>query len=330
MIGRRSFALGTIAAALMWSTRGIGAPAPGRVYRIGVLGPNPDASAAQWNEFVTEMARRGYSEGRNVVFEKRFGNDLPPGLWDQYARELVAMKVDVLYSAGGTHLALAAKKATKTIPIVFNSSADPVGLGIVASLSRPGGNITGSSISAFDVDPKNLQFLVEAIGKRNIRIAYIQPREGRSWPWFPKIAVAMTAAADQPGAKFEYVDVDSIAEIDLVLKRLVHEGIDAVMLESHSPFVPHLRRLASLLVDHRLPSIGDPRAGFLLEYQVNRLQIARKAAEYVDKILSGASPADLPVEQASTFELVINLKTARALGLQIPQSLLLRASEVIQ
>lgn len=330
MICRRSFALGTIAAALLWSTRGAGAPPPGRVYRIGVLDPNPDAFTVEWNEFVAELARRGYSEGRNLVFERRFGEELRPDLLSQYARELVALKVDLLYAAHGTQSALAAKNATKTIPIVFNSSGDPVGLGLVASLSRPGGNLTGSSISGTSIFTKRVQYLVEAIGRSNIRIVQLDLRGTRSLPWFSQSAAAMTAAAGQLGVKYEYVEVDSIAEIEVALKRLVREGVDAVSFEPFPVFLPHLKRIAGMLVDHRLPSIGDPRAGFFLYYEPDHLQLARKAAEYVDKILGGASPADLPVEQASTFRLVINGKTARAIGLQIPPSILQRADEVIQ
>ena len=330
MIFRRTFIVAPIAGALLMLTRAINAAIAGKVYRIGVLDSSSDPSSQRLNEFVTELARRGYIEGRNLILERRSVDYRRPDLMGKSVQDLVALNVDVLYAIGGTVTTLAAKNATKTIPIVFYSSGDPVGLGLVGSLANPGGNVTGNSISAFDTDPKSLQFLIEAVGRNNIRIAYIVPRGLRSASWFPQWAVAMNAAASQLGANFEYADVDSIAEMEVVLKRLARQGVQAVMVDSDPMLNPHMERIAAMLVDQRLASIGDAEAGFLLQYQVNSRQLARKAAEYVDKILMGAKPSDLPVEQASTFDLVINLKTAKALGLQIPQSLLLRASELIQ
>jgi putative ABC transport system substrate-binding protein len=327
---RRTYIVGPIAAALLMLTRPVNAAIAGKVYRIGVIDSDTDQGSPRFDEFVTELARRGYIEGRNLILERRSVDYHRPDLVDKSVQELVALSVDVLYATGGTVTALAAKNATKTIPIVFYSSSDPVGLGLVGSLAHPGGNVTGSSISAFDTDPKSLQFLIEAVGRNNIRIAYIVPRGLRSAFWFPKWAAAMNAAASKLGANFEYADVDSIAEMEVVLKRLALQGVRAVMVDSDPMTTPHMQRIAAMLVDQSLPSIGDAEAGLLLQYQVNSRQLARKAAEYVDKILMGARPSDLPVEQASTFELVINLKTAKALGLQIPQSLLLRANEVIQ
>jgi putative ABC transport system substrate-binding protein len=140
----------------------------------------------------------------------------------------------------------------------------------------------------------------------------------------------MDAAAGQLAVKIEYVDVDSVAEIEMALKRPPREGVQAVMVDSDPMTTPHMDRIAALLIDQRMASIGDPEAGFLLQYQADALQLRRKAAEYVDKILNGVRPSDLPVEQASAFALVVNLKTAKAIGLQIPQSLLLRANEIIR
>lgn len=330
IVFRRRCIAGSIAAALLALTRVVNAATATKVYRVGVLDTVNEPDARTWNEFVAELARRGYVQGHNLVLERRIVDYRRPNLVNRSVHELVALKVDVLCATEGTEAVLAAKNVTKTIPIVFFGSADPVGLGLVNSLSRPGGNVTGSSISAFDTDPKSLQFLVEAVGRNDIRIAYLVPRGLRSTSWFSKWAASMSAAAGQLGAKFEYVDVDSIAEIELALKRLAREGVEAVMVDSDPMTTPYMDRIAALLVDQRLASIGDPEAGFLLQYQADALQLRRKAAEYVDKILKGVRPSDLPVEQASTFALVVNLKTAKAIGLQIPKSLLLRANEIIQ
>lgn len=140
----------------------------------------------------------------------------------------------------------------------------------------------------------------------------------------------MTAGAAALGARFQFVDIESVAEIESVLKRLIRQGVDGVILGSYPPFMPHLTRIAAFLIEHRLPSIGDPQRGFLLDYDLPRLSLSRSAAKYVDQILKGVKPSDLPVEQPTRFELVINLKTAKAIGITIPQSLLLRADEVIR
>jgi ABC-type uncharacterized transport system substrate-binding protein len=330
MISRRSCIVAPTAAALLVVSRWVKAAPTARRYRIGVLDSGIDPGSQSLNEFVAELARRGYVEGANLILERRSVDYRLPDSVHKSARELVALNVDVLYAIGGTAVALGAKNVTKTIPIVFYSSGDPVGFGLVNSLAHPGGNVTGSSISAVDTDPKSLQFLIEAVGRNDIRIAYLVPHGLRSLSWFPKWAAAMNAAARQLGAKFEYADVKSVAEIEPVLKRLAREGVEAVMVDSDPITTPNMERIAALLVAQRLPSIGDAKAGFLVQYQVDSLQLARKAAEYVDKILKGAKPSDLPVEQASSFELVVNMKTAKAIGLQVPQTLLLRASEVIQ
>jgi putative ABC transport system substrate-binding protein len=330
LVVRRRCIVAPIAAALLMHTRVVNTAIATKVYRIGVLDTANDPDSRTWKQFMAELARRGYIEGRNLVLERRLVDYRYPSLVNRSVNELVALKVDVLYATAGTEAVLAAKNATQTIPIVFYGSADPVGLGLVNNLSRPGGNVTGSSISAFDTDPKSLQFLVEAVGRSNSRIAYLVPTGLRSVSWFSKWVVSMNAAASQLGVTFTYADVGSIEEIELVLKRLAREGVEAVMVDSDPLTTPHMERIAALLIDQRLASIGDPETGFLLQYQADTLQLARKAAEYIDKILKGVRPSDLPVEQASTFKLIVNIKTAKAIGLKIPQSLLLRADEMIE
>jgi putative ABC transport system substrate-binding protein len=147
-----------------------------KVYCIGVLDPDAEASNDTWNEFVTELNRRGYEEGKNLVFERRFSDERRVDLLNRNAIELADLRVDVIYAVEGTLSALAAKKATRTVPIVFNTSGDPVAFGVVQSLSHPGGNVTGSAISSFDTIPKSLQMLIEATGRRDLRIAAPMPR----------------------------------------------------------------------------------------------------------------------------------------------------------
>ena len=332
MIRRRACIVLTITSALLLSRPISSAqPAAAKIYRVGVLNPAAwDADSPGWNDFVAEMTKRGYVEGRNLVFEKRFA-DLPDNfdLLDKLAAELVELKVDVIYAARGTPSALAAKKATTTIPIVFYSSSDPVGNGLVASLSRPGGNLTGSAILGGDTASKRLQFFAEAIGKLTT-VAYIQPVGTRSFPWYAPYAATVTKAAKLLGITVLFVDVESFSELEPLVKRLVRQGIGgATLLEGQSD-VQQRRRAAALFIENRLPSMGDAREGFLLDYDVQFRLAAETAAKYVDKILKGAKPADLPVEQVSTYQLVINLKTARALGLNISPSLLQQADEVIQ
>jgi putative ABC transport system substrate-binding protein len=225
---------------------------------------------------------------------------------------------------------LAAKKATTSIPIVFYSSADPVGTGLVASLPRPGGNITGSSASSADIAAKNLELLAEIVGRRQLRVTQIQPRGTRSAHWFPVMETAIAVAASRLGARYEYVELDAISEIDPLLIRLARGGVDAVTIESFALGEQQSNRIAAQLIELRLVSFGNPWAGQLFTYEPDWLQLARIAAQNVDKILKGTAPAQVPVQQPSLFDLTINLKTAKALGLTIPDSVLLRANEVIR
>ncbi len=298
-----------------------------KVHRVGVLDPDPDLNATSWREFVAELARLGYDEGRNLVFERRFGTEDRPEEVRRFATELAALKVDVIYAAHGTLSALAAKKATTTIPIVFFSSGDPVGQGLVASLSRPGGNVTGSSISSFETFPKSLQFLKEVVGTL-ARVVEIDSASTRSRPWFAQWNAATQKAAGHLGLKYEYVDVTSFGEVEPALDRLV-PGVDAVVIGNASFLRPRLQEIADLLIRRRLPSIGEPEAGFLFNYSPDPLAVARKSADYVARALGGIRPAELPIDQVTAFDLVVNQRTARAIQLKIPEGLLLRASKVL-
>ncbi|MEO5953650.1 MAG: ABC transporter substrate-binding protein, partial [Chloroflexia bacterium] len=283
----------------------------------------------EWNEFVRELARLGFVEGRNIAFERRFGNELQPEGIRKNAAELVALKVDLIYAARGSLTALVAKNATNSIPIVFFSSADPVGLGLVPSLSRPIGNVTGNSVSAFEFFPKNLQYLSEIAGKLE-RVVEITPSGTKLLPWFPQWDAAIQAAVKRLGIRFEYVEVESIEALELAVKRLKVEGTDAVAISGRDWLKAHQKRIAALLISLRIPSLGDPEDGFLLQSDPDGFYLARKAAGYVARILNGTKPSELPVEQVSRFNFVVNQKTAEAIGLKIPVSMLLRASKVIR
>lgn len=298
--------------------------------RVGVLGPDlSDASGPVWDEFVAELARRGFVEGRNLVFEKRFGRDDRTDLLAQAAAELVAAKVDLIYAARGTVSALAAKQATSTIPVVFYSSGDPVGLKVVDSLSRPGGNVTGNAVLVFETVRKGVEVLAEV--KPDLRqFAFFRPPGTLGLPWLQRMEESLSAAAHRLALRAHFVEVQSLQEMPQRVARLVQQGVGAMLLFDFAFFRPQLESIAALFIRHRLPSYGGPHQGFLLSYGEPRLQVARSAAAYVERILRGAKPADLPVEQISTFELSINLKTARAIGLRIPPAVLVRATEVIE
>jgi len=301
-------------------------------YRIGVLSlePMPAAASAEWQAFVDELGRRGFVEGRNVAFVYRQGGSDAQRM-RQMADELVALKVDLIYAVHGSSTALAAQKATATIPIVFFASGDPVGNGLVASLAHPGANITGNASLIMDVVSKSLEILFEAVGRVAI-VAHIQPAGYRRLAQFGPLGAALEAAAARLGSQVRFVDIDSPDQFEPALKLLAQERVRAAMVGGG--YMTDMGRIAAAFIRHRMPTLINwpefARAGLLISYSISQPDLARKAAGYAARILSGARPADLPVEQPSKFELVINLKTARALGVTVPQSLLLRADELIE
>jgi putative ABC transport system substrate-binding protein len=325
---RRSF----LAAALAFAAVPLAAEAqPARkVYRLGILSPagRPSPSApGSVIRIPRALHELGYVEGQNLVVEQRFAEgkiDRLSGL----ARELVELRVDVIVAVSAAAVQ-AAKESTKTVPIVMFSSGDLVGRGFVASLARPGGNITGVALA-----PEN-----ELAGKRLELIKEAVPR-------VPRIAVLTTAepsaktqvakarqAAPSLGVKLVVVEVRDAA-YDRAFATMVTEGAGALFVVASPVLNRDRKRIHELAAKHRIPAIYDWREnaeeGGLMAYGSNNAALSRRVAEYVDKILKGAKPADLPVEQPTTFELVINLKTARSLGLTIPPSLLLRADQVIE
>jgi len=302
-----------------------------KVPRIGYLATNLAASPHTHEAFLQGLRDLGYVEGRNVVIEYRNAEgkyDRLPAL----AADLVALKVDIIV-APPTLAALAAKQATKTIPIVFAVAADPVTSGLVTSLARPGGNVTGLSILGPELVGKCLELLKQAV-PRVSRVAVL---------WQPGAAGERTekdmlkgaeVAARALGVRPQFVEARGPADFDRAFSEMTRARAGALTVLASSMFFNERRRLVDLAAKNRLPAVYPWRegvdAGGLMSYGANLADLNRRAATYVDKILKGAKPADLPVEQPTRFELVINLKTAKALGLTIPQSVLIRADEVIQ
>jgi len=301
-----------------------------RSYRLGVLAfSNEGIEAPEGDVFVAELTKQGFVSGGNLIVERRFSQKL--GL-DAAAAALVALKVDVIYAVDGTQAALAAKRATSTTPIVF-TSADPVGFGLVSSLARPGGNLTGVSIQGSAITTKELEAMREALGTLR-RFAYLFPTGARSMPWYPGYVGAAAAAAKTLGVQIEFHEVPGIAAYEPLILELARRKIDAAELMAGAlALVPtdlDYEQIARLFLRERLPAIGPPRLGFLLRYELAEGLIQRRLAYFVGRILRGTKPAELPVEEFSTLRLIVNARTARALGLTLPRSLILRAEEVIQ
>ena len=297
----------------------------GKVYRIGFLsqGQPPKALLEALQQGLRE---RGYAEGRNLVWEFR-STDGSLDQLPQFAEDLVRLKVDVILARSSSG-AMAAKRATTSIPIVFFVVYAPVEIGLIPSLGHPGGNITGVAINVSDMVAKRVQLLKELVPTLK-RVAML------SHPPHPTNAMQLQgamAAARTLGLQFEEVPVRGPDDFASALKAL--RGIDGVLNADNPLFVTHRVRLAEAVAGSRLPAIYPARlyveAGGLMSHGPNLPDLWRHAAVYVDKILKGAKPADLPVEQPTKFDFVINLKTAKALGLTIPQSVLLRADEVRQ
>ena len=271
----------------------------------------------------------GYVEGRNIALEPRWA-DLPQRL-SGLATDLVRGKVDIIVTQG-TPAAQAAKRATSTIPIVMATAGDPVAIGLVASLARPGGNVTGNSILGPDLAGKTLELLKEIVPGAS-RIAVLSNPTNSMHALFVR---ETEAAAKTLGVALQVLEVRGPDDFERVFQAAAATSgrADALLVFGDPVLTAHRTRLANLAFKSRLPSMyglsGFAEAGGLANYGPSLPEMFRRAAVYVDKILRGAKPADLPVEQASKFELVINIKTAKALGLTIPQSVLGRADQVIQ
>jgi putative ABC transport system substrate-binding protein len=301
----------------------------GKVYRIGILEIVPAASnAVHLDAFRRGLRELGYVEGRNILIEYRSADgraDRFPG----FAAELVGLSVDLIVTRG-TPAALAAKQATRTIPIVMASSGDPLGVGLVASLARPGANVTGLSALATDIQGKLLEVLREVV-PRTVRVAFLfnmaNPVMAAQWREVEPTARSL-------GLQPSLLDARTARQLDAALEFAGRQRPDAVVVGNDALTQANRGRIAEALARYRLPAIARERefvaAGLLMSYGIHYADSYHRAATYVAKILQGARPADLPVEQSTRFELVINLRTARALGLTIPQSVLARADQMIE
>jgi putative tryptophan/tyrosine transport system substrate-binding protein len=301
---------------------------PAKVARIGFLGANSASSwASRLESFRLGLRELGYVEGKNIVIEFRWADeqyDRLPAL----AAELVRLKVDILVTYG-TPGTLAAKRATTTIPIVMVHAGDAIITGLVANLARPGENITGSTFFVPELMAKRLELLKDAIPRITQVATLVKPDN----PLLRTPPEALHMAAKSLKIELQQFEARGPKEFEATFSAIAERRVDAVAILDDAVFIANARALANLAVKQRLPSAGFDElaeAGGLIGYGVDFLPMYRRAAVFVDKILKGAKPGDLSIEQATKFRLVINVKTSNALGLTIPQSLLLRADEVIE
>jgi len=305
---------------------------PTKVPRIGYLSPlDPAADSTRSEAIRLALRELGYIEGQNIVFEYRYAE----GKQDRYpelAAELVRLKVDIIVAAGGGRVILAAKNATKTIPIVMVGAAlDPVKAGLIESLARPGGNVTGLSILTTELGGKRLEMLKEAVPKLARVAVLYEPAVPAS---VLDVKEVLPAAAHGLKLTIQPWEVRAAEDFDKVFAGINKQRPDGLYLAPSTLININLKRIASFALRSRLPSVYSQRefveAGGLMSYTADLAESYRRVAYYVDRILKGTKPADLPVEQPMKFELVINLKTAKQIGLIIPQSLLYRADKVIK
>ena len=296
---------------------------------IGYLSAgSPDPSAQSLTAFRQGLGETGYVEGQNVAIEYRWAEgryDRLPAL----VADLVGRHVDVITTTGGPSV-LAAKSATSTIPIVFRSGADPVELGLVASLARPGGNLTGVSFISIELMPKRLDLLSELVPHAGLIALLVNPNSSIA----QRIIGNMQGATSAKGLQLDVLKASTESEIDAAFETLVQQHAGALVVGGDTFFASRLDHIMALAARHAVPAIYELResvaAGGLISYGPSRTGNWHLVGTYVGKILEGAKPADLPVQRPTTFELVVNLKTAKALGLTVPPSILSRADEIIE
>ena len=297
---------------------------------IGFLnGTSPDAAAPFVAAFRQGLNESGYVDGQNAAIEYRFGegrDDRLPAL----VADLVGRNVDVIVAAGGAPLALAAKSATSTLPIVFTGVGDPVALGLVASLARPGGNVTGFSLLSVELTPKWLELVSELVPWAGVIALLVNPNN----PQTEGVVRDVQEAARAKRVELPVLKAGVDSEIDAAFASLVQQQAGALVVQADTFFTSRRGKLVALAARKGVPAIYALRefsaAGGLISYGSSLTATYRQAGIYAGRILEGAKPADLPVQQPTTFELVVNLKTANALGLTVPPSILARATEVIE
>jgi putative ABC transport system substrate-binding protein len=321
---RREFITMMGGSAVAWSLSAR-AQQSAKLWRIGYLGFG--SASSQVDALRSGLRDLGYIEGKNIVIEFRWAERADQTF--DLATQLVRMNVDVIFAPASTQVE-PARRATNTIPIVFAQHADPVGLGDVASLSRPGGNITGLSMLLTELSVKELEILRETLPNA-VRIGVLW---NPTTPSHPTAVKAVEAASEKLGVQLVLAPAGTVSEIQEAFSTMSRERVSGVLVLSSPLYTAQGALLAEFQMKHRLPEIFATRrnvdAGGLMSYGADIDDLYRRAAVYIDKILRGTKPADLPVEQASKYLVVINLKTAKALGLTIPPTVLARADEVIE
>ena len=330
VIDRRTFLAGT-GAVLLAAPLAVEGQQAGKIPRVCVLATRT-AGDARLEGLLQGLRELGYVEGRNLLVEYRDAEGRTERL-PALAAELVSLKCDVIVTTGGTLAAQAAKQATTSLPIVFASVGDAVAEGLVTSLARPGGNVTGLTAAATELVSKSLEVIRQAVPGVN-RVAILFKPDAMPDSAKKERLKAADVAAQALGVRLQIVEARGAADFDRAFSDMIRARADALVVPATQVFNLERRRLVNLAAKNRLPAVYPNRdfvdAGGLMSYGPNLADMARRAASYVDKIFKGAKPGDLPVEQPTRFELVINLKAAKALGLTIPPSLLGRADEVIQ
>lgn len=331
MITRRSvlvgLGVGSLSTALpAFAQQGAKRPKVGVLWHAG----SAEEEKVPLGGLVDGLRDLGYVDGRNIVLEHRFPNEQPER-FISLAAELVQIKVDVLIAVT-RHAAVAAQRATTSIPVVFIAVPDPLGSKLVASLGRPGGNITGLTNLAVELVPKRIQVLKEAVpslSRIGLLVNASVPEAARRY-----VEIAQTAARPL-GLTLQPVEIRTPADIEPAFSIITQSRLQGICLTSDGLIYVEQERLSHLALVRNLPLIGYTRdmakwTGMLITYGPNNVALFKRAAYFVDKILKGAKPSDLPVEQPTVIELIVNLNTAKAIGLKIPQSVLIRADEVIQ
>jgi putative ABC transport system substrate-binding protein len=322
--------LAAVALLLFAAPLAVSAQPAGKMYAVGILGEKASdpSEARMWQTFRLGLRELGWIEGRNIRIESRWAEDNYARL-PELAADLVRLKVDLIVTRGSTYVQ-GARKATSAIPIVFLVHADPVATGHVASLTRPGGNITGLSLLLTEVYRKGFEILISTVPAAKRIVVLYNPDTPSHIPGLK----ALKESARTLRVQLQPVVARAGAELEGAFTAIAVAEAQALFVLSFGPYSAERQRMAELAIRHRLPTMFADRvhveAGGLMSYGADLGDLFRRGAIYVDKIFRGAKPADLPVEQPTKFELVINLKSAKALGLTIPQSVLVRADQIIE
>jgi putative ABC transport system substrate-binding protein len=300
-----------------------------KLWRVGYLSPYPSPDDARFEAFREKLRDLGHVEGKTIALEYVSAEGKPDRL-PALAAELARRKVDIVLAAGGTPATRAASNVTNTIPIVFAGLADPVGQGFVKTLARPGGNLTGTTTQSPEVAVKALAFFNETLpGAKHVAIL-----SNPTNSWHAGVLSEIHSAAAKMNVSVTVVHAKAVAEFETAFAQIMRHRPGGLLIFGDVLFNNEAKALTTLAATHRLPTIGMnnfvPDSGGLMSYGANRLDIVRRAAILVDKIIKGAKPADLPVEQPTQFELIVNTNAAKALGIALPQSILVRADRRIE